>query len=70
MRNDPEIHRTIAKQIVGMMLAEAFKRSKSAGLKFRVCKYDGVPMVYSTNDDQFRLNVEVVSGIVRTVKFG
>jgi predicted peroxiredoxin len=65
-----EIHKLISSEIVGMQLAHAFKKAKSAGLKFRVCKYDGVPMLYSVNDDLKRLNVEVVSGVVRSVRFG
>ena len=53
-----------------MQLAHAFKVAKRHGLKFRVSKYDGVPLVYSNNDDMERLNVESISGIVRSVKFG
>lgn len=50
---------------MNMMLAQAYTTAKSAGLKLRVTKLDGVPRKGYKEDDNDYLNVEVVGGYVQ-----
>lgn len=54
-----------------MMLAQAFIIVRSAGLKIRVTKLDGVVRKgYIDDVDDRRVNVEVVGGYVKRAWFG
>jgi hypothetical protein len=55
----------VAKEVNGMMLAQAYVIAKSAGFKLQINKYDGVPRQGLVASDGERVMVDVVSGIVR-----
>lgn len=58
-------------EIKGTMLAMAFVKLRSAGFKLRVDKMDGTPAPkpLEKNDD-LRVNVTVVNGLVKTAWVG
>jgi len=63
--------RQIAKDITNTMLVQAYVTAKSAGMRLRVVKLDGVPRSgYNRNDDDDTLiDVEVAGGYVRKAWF-
>lgn len=62
--------KAIASEIRGMVLAGAFIKAKSAGLKFRVMRYNGQDTPPSLDKDALRLNVDVAEGIVSKAWLG
>ncbi len=48
-----------------MVLAMAYMKAKSHGLRLRVCKYDGVISTFAKDPGVTCLNVEVVNGFVQ-----
>lgn len=62
--------KAIASEMKGMILAGAFVKAKSAGLKFRVMCYNGQEASPSVDNDKFRLNVDVMNGIVAKAWLG
>lgn len=55
----------VASELNGMMLAQAFVVSRSAGFRLQVNKSDGVPRSGFAPDDGQRVMVDVVGGFVR-----
>ncbi len=55
----------VAREVNGMMLAQAFITTKSAGFKLQINKSDGVPRVGQSLGDGEKVIVDVVSGFVR-----
>lgn len=55
----------VAKETNGKVLAQAYIMAKSAGLKLRINKWDGVPKQGQVPDDDPTVLVDVVGGIVQ-----
>ena len=60
---------TIVQDITDTMLAQAYVIVKTAGLKMRVTKLDGVPRKGFKENDDVDINVEVAGGFVRKAWF-
>jgi hypothetical protein len=54
----------VAQELRGMVLAQAFVITKSAGFQLNVNKLDGVPCNAHVRPDIGSVNVDVVGGIV------
>lgn len=54
----------VAREVKGMMLAEAFVTAKALGLPIRVNKSDGVPRQGYAEDTRVKVLVDVVHGFV------
>lgn len=54
----------VAQEVNGMMLAQAFVVTKSAGFQLLINKHDGVPVRGRVCEDGTKVMVDVVSGFV------
>ena len=55
----------VAQEVNGMMLAQAYVVTKSAGFKLLINKNDGVPVQGRPPTDGTKVMVDVVSGFIR-----
>lgn len=55
----------VAKEVEGMMLAQAFVVVRSAGLELQINKHDGVPRLMPCGKRDDRVMVDVVSGFIK-----
>lgn len=62
--------KVLASEMKGMVLAGAYVKAKSAGLKFRVMRYNGQDTPPTLDKDALRLNVDVSNGIVAKAWLG
>lgn len=62
--------KAIASEMKGMILAWAFVKAKSAGLRFRVMRYNGQDTPSTPDKDAMRLNVDVSNGLVANAWLG